>query len=108
MVLEKITKLAESSENIVGSIANGFKQSFIDAIPGIRIGIASILVVALWVAVWNVITNHKKATSEKATEEQMRLSTKKRNLALIFLAVILVVGIPLIGFTPMILNAFFG
>lgn len=108
MVLEKITKLAESSENIVGSIADGFKQSVLDSMSGIRIGMALILVVALWAATYNVITNHKKATSEKSTEEEMRLSAKKRNLALIFLVVILVVGIPLIGFLPMILNAFFG
>nr|QWS78820.1 hypothetical protein [Mycoplasma anserisalpingitidis]QWS78834.1 hypothetical protein [Mycoplasma anserisalpingitidis] len=108
MVLEKITKLAEGSENIIGSIAEGFKQSFIESMPGIRIGIALILVVALGVAIYNVITNHKKATSEKATEEEMRLSAKKRNLALIFLAIVLVVGITLIGFVPMILNAFFG
>lgn len=108
MVLEKITKLAESSENIVGSIANGFKQSFIDAMPSIRIILAVILVFALGAAVWNVITNHKKATSEKATEEEMKLCTKKRNLALIFLVVALVFGITLIGFGPMIVNSFLG
>nr|QWS78767.1 hypothetical protein [Mycoplasma anserisalpingitidis] len=108
MVLEKITKLAESSENIVGSIANGFKQSFIDATPTIRIVLAVILVCALGAAIWNVIQNHKKATSEKATEEEMRLSAKKRNLALIFVVVALVFGITLIGFGPMIVNTLLG
>ncbi|QRI44109.1 hypothetical protein [Mycoplasma phage sp.] len=108
MVLEKITKLAESSENIVGSIADGFKQSVLDAIPGIRIGIAIFLVAALAIATFNVIQNHKKATSEKSTEEEMRLANKKRNLAIIFASIILVGGLALISFIPTILNSFLG
>ncbi|AWX70377.1 hypothetical protein [Mycoplasma phage sp.] len=108
MVLEKITKLAESSNNIIGTVANGFKQSVLDSIPGIRIGIAIFLVAALAIATFNVVQNHKKATSEKSTEEEMRLATKKRNLAIIFAAVILVGGLALISFIPDILNSFLG